>query len=204
MGEADIDIEQVLSLAPDVHVLVYQGPNDGAGGYDTYSSIITQDEAKVVSSSWGLCEPFTGSPTARAEGTLFEEAAAQGQSIVAASGDEGSADCLGDNYTSDEQAVDDPSSQPFVTGAGGTSWTALGTRPPSRRGTTDRPAAGEPAVAVCPGCGPCRIPGAQWGHRDHQCRLVAHGPVTPPPVHTAAKVPDVSACWPGRTPISTT
>ena len=129
VGEADVDIEQVMSLAPDVHVLVYQGPNNGAGGYDTYNSIITQDEAKVVSTSWGLCEQFTGSAAAKAESTLFKEAAAQGQSVVAASGDEGSEDCLGDDGSYDSQAVDDPASQPFVTGAGGTSWTALGSRP---------------------------------------------------------------------------
>ena len=107
-------------------------------GYDTYKPIISQDEAKVVSTSWGLCEPFTGSATAQAENTLFEEAATQGQTIVAASGDEGSEDCLGDDDAYNSQAVDDPSSQPFVTGAGGTSWTAIGT-PPTEPAWNDGP-----------------------------------------------------------------
>ena len=129
VGEADVDIEQVMSFAPDVHVFVYQGPNTVAGGYDTYQSIIAQDEAKVISTSWGLCEQLLGSPTARSENTLFEEAATQGQTIVAASGDEGSEDCLGNTGSDNFQAVDDPSSQPFVTGAGGTSWTAAASPP---------------------------------------------------------------------------
>jgi subtilase family serine protease len=129
VGEADIDIEQIAALAPDVHVLVYEGPNTNSGAYDTYNAIISEDEASVVSTSWGLCEPFTGSAAAQAENTLFEEAATQGQTIVAASGDQGSEDCVetGDDY--DSLAVDDPSSQPFVTGAGGTQWTADGTPP---------------------------------------------------------------------------
>ena len=130
VGEADVDIEQVVSLAPDARVLVYQGPNNGPGGYDTYASIIDHDQAKVISTSWGLCEHLTGSVTAQAENTLFEEAAVQGQTIVAASGDEGSEDCLGSDGSFDKtQAVDDPASQPFVTGVGGTSWTAAGTPP---------------------------------------------------------------------------
>jgi subtilase family serine protease len=129
VGEADIDIEQVLSLAPDTHIVVYEGPNSGTGGYDTYSSIVTQDKAKVVSTSWGLCEAFEGSSAAGAENTVFEEAATQGQTLVAASGDQGSEDCLGSGYLNDTQAVDDPSSQPFVTAAGGTSWSGPVTAP---------------------------------------------------------------------------
>ena len=52
---------------------------------------------------------------------MFEQAAAQGQTIVAAAGDEGSEDC----YASRARRrpglqVDDPASQPWVTGVGGT------------------------------------------------------------------------------------
>ena len=138
VGEADIDIEQIAALAPDVHVLVYEGPNTNAGGYDTYNAIVSDDVASVVSTSWGLCEPFTGSAAAQAENTLFEEAATQGQTIVAASGDEGSEDCVESGDAYDSLAVDDPSSQPFVTGAGGTQWTADGT-PPAETAWNDGP-----------------------------------------------------------------
>ncbi|MGH2857011.1 MAG: protease pro-enzyme activation domain-containing protein [Solirubrobacteraceae bacterium] len=131
-GEATLDIENLIGLAPDVNVLVYQGPNSnsgspGAGPYDTFSAIINQDRAQVISVSWGQCEAQLGQADALAENTLFEQAAVQGESIVAASGDNGAEDC----YTGGQQpdlhaAVDDPASQPLVTGVGGTSIQSLG------------------------------------------------------------------------------
>jgi subtilase family serine protease len=134
-GEAALDIENVIGLAPGANVLVYQGPNSasdgpGSGPYDTFSAIINQDRASVISVSWGECEAQLGQADAIAENTLFEQAAAQGESIVAASGDSGSEDCDAGGYLPETQlAVDDPSSQPYVTGVGGTSLQALGPRP---------------------------------------------------------------------------
>jgi subtilase family serine protease len=134
-GEAALDIEDVIGLAPKANILVYQGPNSnsgapGAGPYDTYNAIISQDRAKVISTSWGQCESLEGQADAVAEGTLFQEAAAQGQTIVSASGDQGSEDCFapGQNLSLGA-AVDDPSSQPYVTGVGGTSIGSLGPPP---------------------------------------------------------------------------
>jgi len=47
-GEAALDIEGVIGLAPQASVLVYQGPNNGGTGpYDTYSAIVSQDRASV-------------------------------------------------------------------------------------------------------------------------------------------------------------
>ena len=193
VGEADVDIEQVTSLAPDVHILVYQGPNSGAGGYDTYSSIIAQDAARVVSTSWGLCEIFSGSATARPENTLFEEAAVQGQTVVAAAGDEGSEDCLGSKYSYDRLAVDDPASQPFVTGVGGTSWTAPGS-PPTERAWNDGP-------TCCWGAGGGGI-SKLWAMPSYQADSGAAGVINADSSGTVCKaatgaycreVPDVSA-----------
>ena len=124
-GEAALDIEDVIGLAPAANVLVYEGPNSNAGPYDTYNAIISQNRAQVVSTSWGLCEAGQGASAAAAENTLFQEAAVQGQSIFAASGDTGSDDC----GTGTGPAVDDPASQPFVTGVGGTRLTSLGPPP---------------------------------------------------------------------------
>ncbi len=134
-GEAALDIEAALGLAPKARFLVYQAPNSGsnspgAGPYDEFSAIISQDLAKVVSASWGQCESVEGSSDAVAEATLFEEAAAQGQTILSASGDQGSEDCFsGGLLAGTELAVDDPASQPFVTGVGGTSMPSPGPRP---------------------------------------------------------------------------
>ncbi|HET9075255.1 MAG TPA: S53 family peptidase [Solirubrobacteraceae bacterium] len=134
-GEAAFDIEQLIGLAPRANLIVYQAPNSnadtpGSGPYDLFSQIIGQDRVSVITNSWGECEAVEGLSSARAESTLFEEAAVQGQTIVSAAGDTGAQDCLGAGATPDySPAVDDPGSQPFVTDVGGTSLTALGPAP---------------------------------------------------------------------------
>jgi subtilase family serine protease len=131
--EAAFDIENVIGFAPDAKVLVYQGHNaqsgaPGSGPFDTFAAIVNQDRAQVVSVSWGGCEAQLGKTTARAENTLFEQAAIQGQSIVAADGDNGAQDCQSPKHPNARGlAVDDPASQPWVTGVGGT--TLQGTSP---------------------------------------------------------------------------
>jgi subtilase family serine protease len=134
-GEAALDIEQIIGFAPKVHVIVYQGPNSngdspGDGSYDVLATIVSDDAAKVVSSSWGECEALEGATDARGEETLLEEAAAQGQTLVQAAGDEGSEDCFEETSTGDlTLAVDDPGSQLFMTDVGGTTMTASGPPP---------------------------------------------------------------------------
>jgi len=126
-GEAALDIEDVIGLAPKARIDVYQGPNNGGTGpYDTYDAIIAADTAQVISTSWGLCEPYASA--VGAENTLFQEAATQGQSLFAAAGDSGSEDCDRD-FGSTSLAVDDPASQPYVTGVGGTKLSILGPPP---------------------------------------------------------------------------
>ncbi len=74
-----------------------------------------------------------GKNVARAEAAIFQEMAVQGQSMLAASGDAGSEQCL--PYVSQIHAaayqleVGDPASQPFVTAVGGTEITRLGSPP---------------------------------------------------------------------------
>jgi subtilase family serine protease len=116
--EDELDIEDVAGLAPGAQINVYEGPNSGTGLLDTYASIVQDPSAKVVSTSWGLCETAQSTSTVSAENTLFEEAATQGQAVFAASGDSGADDCAGSSALA---GVDDPASQPYVTGVGGTS-----------------------------------------------------------------------------------
>lgn len=116
-GEAAMDVETLIGLAPRASIKVYEGPATGLGAYDTYSRIIGDDSAQVISTSWGQCEALAGSVPAAAENTLFQEAAVQGQSLLASAGDQGANDC-GDHQ---QQSVDDPASQPWVTAVGATS-----------------------------------------------------------------------------------
>ncbi len=125
--EVEADVEQDLTVAPATNsVLVYNAPNDFTGQteLDEYATIAGQDVADSVSSSWGLCEPDAGLGYAEAENLIFEQMAAQGQSMFASAGDTGAFDCIRDGTFGNNAPlqVDDPASQPWVTSTGGTSF----------------------------------------------------------------------------------
>ncbi len=78
----------MIGLAPQGQGARLPGAEHRLRRVDTYNKIISQDTANVISTSWGMCE--TGeSATILSENTLFQEAATQGQSVFAASGDFG-------------------------------------------------------------------------------------------------------------------
>ena len=118
--EADADIEQAATQAPNATLISYEGPNSGSGPYDTWNQIVSSDTAQIVSTSWGLCEPLAESDDfVSSFSTLFVQAAAQGQTVLSASGDGGSEGCdSADKSTALE--VTYPASDPSMTGVGGT------------------------------------------------------------------------------------
>ncbi len=124
-GEAALDIEDVMGLAPDATIDVYQGPASASNTatYDVFKAMINGDADQVISTSWGQCEQGEDAAFAQSEQALFQEAAAQGQTVLAAAGDDGSTDCYGELGGSQASAlaVDDPGSQPYVVSVGGTS-----------------------------------------------------------------------------------
>ncbi len=121
-GEAALDVEMVIGMAPSATVSVYVGPNGGTGPLDTYLAMVdAPSPPQVISTSWGQCEAQLAPVDIQAEATLFEQAVSQGQTVTAASGDAGSEDCyVFPSSTDTRLAVDDPASQPWVTGVGGT------------------------------------------------------------------------------------
>lgn len=129
-GEAALDIETVLSLAPSANIIVYQAPNTGASAYDIYKVMVDQDRARVISESYGLCEHYQPKSAALAVTTLYEQAAVQGQTIVASSGDTGSEGCLDNDGVRTRLSVNFPASDPFVLGVGGTTLSDINTSPP--------------------------------------------------------------------------
>jgi kumamolisin len=118
--EVTLDIELQIALAPGASkIIVYEGPNTGTGLLDTYNAI-ANDNVNLpmqISTSWGLSEGQIGTTIMNSENNIFQQMAAQGQSIYAASGDHGAYD---DTGTPNTLAVDDPASQPFMVGTGGT------------------------------------------------------------------------------------
>jgi subtilase family serine protease len=121
-NEPTLDIEEIAAMAPGATIEVYSAPNNSTGPIDTYQQIADDNTASIVSTSWGTCESDPqGDPAA--EQPIFEQMAAQGQTVASAAGDTGSSDCNG--ITNNAPAVDDPASQPYVTGVGGLSVTVI-------------------------------------------------------------------------------
>ena len=127
VGEASLDVEDVSGIAPGAHIHVFTGPNtnDPFGSLDTWNTIAMADDANQISTSWGLCETALqeGAPgVQQVEDEIFEQTAAQGQTVFAAAGDNGSDDCSYNSGTpvAADLSVDDPGSQPYVTSVGGT------------------------------------------------------------------------------------
>lgn len=127
-GESALDIEQVMGLAPAAKVVVYEGPNPSE--VQILSKWLEEDTAKVMSSSWGICEEEESAEEMAAMHTLLQEAAAQGQTFYVAAGDAGSTDCYERKGLHDKALeVDFPGSDPFATDVGGTRMEAPGTPP---------------------------------------------------------------------------
>jgi len=127
--EVMLDIEMVMAVSNPTSMYIYTGPNSSSGAIDTYTRIASDNLVGQVSTSWGLCESSEGQSAANAENTQFTKMTAQGMALFAAAGDSGAYDCgrglFGSGGTA---AVDDPASQPNVTGVGGTSLTTTSTQ----------------------------------------------------------------------------
>ncbi len=123
ISEVELDMQIILGLVPNLGgMLVYEAPNTGndANYLDNFQKIASDNLAQVVSDSWGDCELNTDADLYNGEFAILQQMAAQGISVFAASGDNGVLDCSRDLANASARAVDDPASQPFVTGVGGT------------------------------------------------------------------------------------
>jgi kumamolisin len=129
--EATSDIEVLAGIAPGLNRIdVYEAPLGPTGLLDEYSQIEQNDGDQVVSTSWVFCEPTAVTyGLIAAENTIFAAMAAQGQTLFAAAGDNGTEGCRQNAKPTSQTAVDDPASQPYVTGVGGTVLTGFGNSP---------------------------------------------------------------------------
>jgi len=121
-AESDLDLEYSSTIAKGAQVyFVYAGSSGGV--WDSISYAIDNKTAPIISTSYGECEPELGQPQYTAYNAELEQAAAQGQTVVAAAGDDGSTDCYeyGSKDANNETvSVDFPGSSQYVTAMGGT------------------------------------------------------------------------------------
>lgn len=125
-AESDLDLEYSSTIAKGAQVyFIYTGNSNSYGVFNSIEYAIDENIAPIISSSYGECEPELGQPEYTTYNADLEQAAAQGQTVVAAAGDAGSTDCYGEYKSSDptgneQLAVDFPGSSQYVTSMGGT------------------------------------------------------------------------------------
>ncbi|MGA2434365.1 MAG: protease pro-enzyme activation domain-containing protein [Bryobacteraceae bacterium] len=122
--EADLDIEWSGAVARGA-TIIYVNSTDA---FTSAEYAIDQNVAPILSISYATCESAARTDEITPMNPVFEQANAQGMTVVAASGDRGAAGC--DFYVSGTTqaptaathglAVVFPASSPYVTGAGGT------------------------------------------------------------------------------------
>ncbi|HUV96488.1 MAG TPA: S53 family peptidase [Acidobacteriaceae bacterium] len=137
LEEADIDVEWSGAIAKNANILyVTVGNSQNYSVLDSLQYAIetplvnNTNFAPVISISYGACEAgFAGSSAIGILEQSLEKANSQGQTVFAAAGDSGSADCdSGTNSNgqtvaaSNGLAVDYPPSSQYVTAVGGTSF----------------------------------------------------------------------------------
>src|SRR5579862_1542333 len=129
--EAELDIEVAAAAAPAASIRVYEAPNSLAQ-VPLVIDAMRADGVTIASDSWGLCEPLTSTGLLAAENDALQLAAVAGMSFFASAGDNGASDCrIADGSLA--PAVDDPASQPFATGVGGTILNSYTTGSPPTR-----------------------------------------------------------------------
>ena len=129
-GESDLDLEWSGGVARNADIIfVYAGltPGDTCAAransvWNALQQAVDANIAPIISTSYGACEAVNKEPFADMVQGWAQEANAQGQTIMASSGDSGAADCDPDNIAKATQglAVDVPAAIPEVTGTGGT------------------------------------------------------------------------------------
>ena len=197
-AEVALDIETVIAAAPGldaVHVYIDRPAGTMAEVVNAIVADAPVTGVRIITDSWGLCEPAVSPAAAAATNSALQLAAVSGITFVAASGDAGAYDCGGFR----QLAVDDPAAQPFATGVGGTDLRSQRVRQPAR-GRVERlsPA---PAAAVSHGSGRGRagrrVRVSATGSRTAigRCRT---SPCTRPPTSTA--IPSTARPGPAGTP----
>jgi len=124
--ESSLDLEWAAGVAKGVtEIFVYTGNNANFNVFNSLQYSVDQKLAPVISMSYGNCEQNLGIFVQTMQRTA-QQANAQGQTIIAATGDSGAADCDAAGSTSAKLglAVDVPAAVPEVTGIGGSQFSA--------------------------------------------------------------------------------
>ncbi len=125
VDEANLDVEWSGATAPSAKLIyvITSGLNNGAGAFGSLIYAVNNNLAPVISISYGVCETQAAQSDLTNLTNAGVQANAQGQAIVAPSGDSGAADCDANLPATVGLSVDFPASMPYATGVGGTTFT---------------------------------------------------------------------------------
>jgi subtilase family serine protease len=112
--EADLDVETIMGQAPSAQIVLYEAPNDGTSTPDQFNQIAS-DNPPLVSFSYTFPEATAYQQGIEQLDTIVAQMAAQGETVVGASGDNGPYDNGGTT-----PSVGYPASSVYCTGVGGT------------------------------------------------------------------------------------
>jgi hypothetical protein len=122
--EATLDVEWAGAIAKNATVEFILSASTSSTGGETLSAEYAVDNnvAPVLSTSFGICEQLMGDAGNRFYNSLWQQAAAQGISVIAAAGDNGAAGCDAPIGSSATQGfgVSGMASTPWNTAIGGT------------------------------------------------------------------------------------
>jgi subtilase family serine protease len=135
-GEVDLDLQVISGVAPDARIIDYQGSQRRSLGHslaDIYNQVEQDGQAKIVSTSYGVCEAVLGAQDPGDQqliDTSLKALEASGVTVFVASGDSGAYACLQvaqiqptSNVPSvlSRLSVQTPASSPYAVSVGGTS-----------------------------------------------------------------------------------
>ena len=121
--ETTLDTEWSGAVAPNatVKVIVAASTNTADGIDLSALYAVNNNVAPVISLSYGSCEASMGSSELAFYNSLWQQAAAQGISVMVSSGDSGAAGCYGGSSSSGSgTAINGLCSSPYATCVGGT------------------------------------------------------------------------------------
>jgi subtilase family serine protease len=126
--ETSLDVEWSHVMAPDASILLVETPSSETEGIQGFPDIVAAENyvidhhlGQVITQSFGATEQTFSPGQIYGLRSAYINAEEHGVTVLAASGDQGSTDYLGDStccYST--RAIDWPSSDPLVTAVGGT------------------------------------------------------------------------------------
>ena len=151
--EADLDVEWSGAVAKNAAIkfVVSKSTNSTNGSYLSAQYIVNHNLAPVMSMSFGICEAALGSSGNSFINSLWQQAVAQGITVIVSSGDSGAAGCdsASSSRATKGRAVNGLCSSPYSVCVGGTQLNDV-SRPSLYWSTSNAPGTQASALSYIP------------------------------------------------------